>query len=44
MATSFGSRFGKRATGKVVSVGGRRWQFGKRGESKRSEYEIKVVS
>jgi hypothetical protein len=43
MSTSFGARFGKRATGKVVAVGGRKYQFGKRGSSKRSEYEIRAV-
>lgn len=44
MATSFGMRFGKRATGKEPSVGGKRWRFGKRGSSKTATYEIQLVS
>lgn len=44
MVTSFGMRFGKRATGKIVAVGGRKYQFGKRGSARKSLYEIKVVS
>jgi hypothetical protein len=43
MAISFGMRFGKRATGKVVVVGGKKYQFGKRGSAKTSTYEISVV-
>lgn len=44
MATSFGMRFSKRAMGKVVTVGGRRYQFGKRGGARKSVYEVRLVS
>jgi len=44
MLTSFGMRFGKRATGKEAVVGGRRYQFGKRGSARKSRYEIRLAS
>lgn len=44
MLTSFGMRFAKRATGKETVVGGRRYQFGKRGSARKSQFEIRVVS
>lgn len=43
MLTSFGMRFGKRATGKEPIIGGRRYQFGKRGSARKSLYELREV-